>query len=376
MTPLSAAQNEDELRGWLNLTLPAGIGPRKQQELLRAFGHPAAIFDAGLSAVTGIIGIKLAQALFDGQANEAQQTLITTTLAWLQEPGHHIVTLADRDYPQRLLESTDPPSLLYINGNPSYLNCAAIGVVGSRNATPQGIENALAFSRVLADAGFTIISGLALGIDAAAHEGALRSDAPSGTIAIIGTGIDRMYPASNKKLAHLITGKGCIISEFPLGTAATASNFPRRNRLIAGLSQACLVVEAAPASGSLITARLAGELGRDLFAIPGSIHAPQYKGCHALIKQGAKLVECAQDILEELRPQGVQPAEATPQATIGNPAHAPLLNALGHDPATLDQLISRSGLTTDAVLAMLTELSLEGVVTNLPGGRYQRLIRS
>ena len=376
MMPLSAAQNQDELRGWLNLTLPAGIGPRKQQELLRAFGHPAAIFDAGLSAVTGIIGIKLAQSLFDGQANEAQQALITTTLAWLQEPGHHIVTLADRDYPQRLLESTDPPSLLYINGDPSYLNRAAIGVVGSRNATPQGIENALAFSRVLADAGFTIISGLALGIDAAAHEGALRSDALSGTIAIIGTGIDRIYPASNKKLAHLITGKGCIISEFPLGTAATASNFPRRNRLIAGLSQACLVVEAAPASGSLITARLAGELGRDLFAIPGSIHAPQYKGCHALIKQGAKLVECALDILEELRPQGSSAPDVTPEAPCSNPAHAPLLNALGHDPATLDQLISRSGLTADVVLAMLTELSLEGVVTNLPGGRYQRLIRS
>ncbi len=376
MMPLSAAQNQDELRGWLNLTLPAGIGPRKQQELLRAFGHPAAIFDAGLSAVAGIIGIKLAQSLFDGQANEAQQALITTTLAWLQEPGHHIVTLADRDYPQRLLESADPPSLLYINGDPSYLNRAAIGVVGSRNATPQGIENALAFSRVLADAGFTIISGLALGIDAAAHEGALRSDAPSGTIAIIGTGIDRMYPASNKKLAHLITGKGCIISEFPLGTAATASNFPRRNRLIAGLSQACLVVEAAPASGSLITARLAGELGRDLFAIPGSIHAPQYKGCHALIKQGAKLVECAQDILEELRPQGSITPDVMPEAPSDNPVHAPLLDALGHDPATLDQLISRSGLTADVVLAMLTELSLEGVVTNLPGGRYQRLIRS
>ena len=376
MMPLSAAQNQDELRGWLNLTLPAGIGPRKQQELLRAFGHPAAIFDAGLSAVAGIIGIKLAQSLFDGQANEAQQALITTTLAWLQEPGHHIVTLADRDYPQRLLESADPPSLLYINGDPSYLSRAAIGVVGSRNATPQGIENALAFSRVLADAGFTIISGLALGIDAAAHEGALRSDAPSGTIAIIGTGIDRMYPASNKKLAHLITCKGCIISEFPLGTAATASNFPRRNRLIAGLSQACLVVEAAPASGSLITARLAGELGRDLFAIPGSIHAPQYKGCHALIKQGAKLVECAQDILEELRPQGSITPDVMPEAPSDNPVHAPLLDALGHDPATLDQLISRSGLTADVVLAMLTELSLEGVVTNLPGGRYQRLIRS
>ena len=197
-----------------------------------------------------------------------------------------------------------------------------------------------------------------------------------GTIAIIGTGIDRVYPSSNRKLAHVITGKGCIISEFPLGTAATASNFPRRNRLIAGLSQACLVVEAAPASGSLITARLAGELGRDIFAIPGSIHAPQYKGCHALIKQGAKLVECAQDILEELRPQGASPAEAAPESPVANPAHAPIIDALGHDPSTLDQLIARSGLTADVVLAMLTELSLEGVVTNLPGGRYQRLIRS
>ena len=376
MTLAHSAQDQQELHNWLNLTLPAGIGPRKQQELLRAFGSPDAVFNTGLSAVSGIIGIKLAQALFDGINNEAQQTLIATTLAWLKEPGHHIVTLADRDYPQRLLESSDPPSLLYVNGDPAYLNRAAIGVVGSRNATPQGIENAQAFSRVLADAGFTIISGLALGIDAAAHEGAIRSDAPSGTIAIIGTGIDRMYPSSNRKLAHVITSKGCIISEFPLGTAATASNFPRRNRLIAGLSQACLVVEAAPASGSLITARLAGELGRDIFAIPGSIHAPQYKGCHALIKQGAKLVECAQDILEELRPQGICPVETATEASPSNPAHAPIISALGHDPCTLDQLIARSGLTADVVLAMLTELSLEGVVTNLPGGRYQRLIRS
>ena len=188
MNPSTSPYDQQELRSWLNLTLPAGIGPRKQQQLLRAFGHPDAVFDAGLSAVAGLVGIKLAESLFDGRNNEAQQALIATTLAWLSEPGHHIVTLADRDYPQRLLESDDPPSLLYINGDPAYLNRAAIGIVGSRNATPQGIENALAFSRVLADAGFTIISGLALGIDAAAHEGAIRSEAASGTIAIIGTG--------------------------------------------------------------------------------------------------------------------------------------------------------------------------------------------
>lgn len=376
MNPAQTINDPQDLTSWLNLTLPPGIGPRTQQQLLRAFGQPKAVFTAGLSAVAGVVGIKAAQSLFDGLQNTAQQTLVTQTLAWPRVAGHHIVTLADAEYPQRLLESNDPPCLLYVIGDPRYLNLPAIGVVGSRNATPQGIENALAFSRALADAGFTIISGLALGIDAAAHEGALRSDTASGTLAIIGTGIDRVYPASNRKLAHLITGKGCIISEFPLGTAATASNFPRRNRLIAGLSQACLVVEAAPASGSLITARLAGELGRDLFAIPGSIHAPQYKGCHALIKQGAKLVECAQDILEELSPRHANPATSPSTADAPRPEHRVLLQAIGHDPCTLDQIINRSGLTADVVLAMLTELSLDGSVTNLPGGRYQRLIRS
>ncbi len=257
MNPAQTINDPQDLTSWLNLTLPPGIGPRTQQQLLRAFGQPKAVFTAGLSAVAGVVGIKAAQSLFDGLQNTAQQTLVTQTLAWSRVAGHHIVTLADAEYPQRLLESNDPPCLLYVIGDPRYLNLPAIGVVGSRNATPQGIENALAFSRALADAGFTIISGLALGIDAAAHEGALRSDTTSGTLAIIGTGIDRVYPASNRKLAHLITGKGCIISEFPLGTAATASNFPRRNRLIAGLSQACLVDEAAPASGWLMTARLA-----------------------------------------------------------------------------------------------------------------------
>ncbi len=383
MTP---SPMDDDLRAWLDLTLANGVGTRTQQQLLRAFGHPAAVFNAGLSAVAGVVGIKIAQGLFDGPQQEAQQTLIEQTAAWLNEPGHHLITLADQTYPQRLLEAADPPSVLYVNGDPAYLNQPAIGVVGSRNATPQGIENARAFSRTLADAGFGIVSGLALGIDAAAHEGALRSDTRSGTIAVIGTGIDRVYPASNKKLAHLITGNGCIISEFPLGTVAAASNFPRRNRLIAGLGQACLVVEAAPASGSLITARLAGELGRDIFAIPGSIHAPQYKGCHALIKQGAKLVECAQDILEELRPQRAglnQDTQSAHEATatiesvdLLRPEQASLLKALGHEPATLDQLMNRCGLTADLVLATLTELSLDGVVTNLPGGRYQRLIRA
>lgn len=361
-----------ELAAWVRLTLIPGLGGEAQRLLLKAFGLPEAALTAGASALREAIGATLAERLL---AHDCAQE-VATALAWAAEAGNAILTLADADYPQALLASADPPALLYAKGNTELLNRPALAIVGSRNATPQGIENALAFSRALADAGFTIISGLALGIDAAAHEGALRSDTASGTLAIIGTGIDRVYPASNRKLAHLITGKGCIISEFPLGTAATASNFPRRNRLIAGLSQACLVVEAAPASGSLITARLAGELGRDLFAIPGSIHAPQYKGCHALIKQGAKLVECAQDILEELSPRHANPATSPSTADAPRPEHRVLLQAIGHDPCTLDQIINRSGLTADVVLAMLTELSLDGSVTNLPGGRYQRLIRS
>lgn len=300
MTPFLQA---DDVRAWLRLTLTPSVGPRIQQQLLRAFGHPSAIFDAGLQSVAGEVGIQSAQSLLDSRQYEVQKSLIDKTLSWLSEPGHHIVTLADSNYPQRLLESADPPSLLYVNGDSSFLNQAAISIVGSRNPTSQGIENARAFSTALANAGFSIVSGLALGIDTAAHEGALLSNSLSGTIAVIGTGIDRVYPARNKKLAHLITGKGCIVSEFPLGTTAATNNFPRRNRLIAALGQACLVVEAAAASGSMLTSRLAGEMGRDIFAIPGSIHAPQYKGCHALIKQGAKLVECAQDIFEELRPQ-------------------------------------------------------------------------
>ncbi len=274
-----------------------------------------------------------------------------------------------RPIPQALLTAADPPVLLYVKGNVALLNRPAFAIVGSRNATKQGEMNATAFAGALAGAGLTIVSGLAAGIDAAAHRGALPEAAA--TIAVIGTGCDRIYPASNAALAREIAARGVVLSEFPVGTPPLAANFPRRNRLIAGMARGCLVVEAARQSGSLITARLSAEAGREVFAIPGSIHSPQSKGCHALIKQGAKLVETAQDILEELRWQAVtNPAGLPP---VQEAETDPVLIALGRDPCALDDLIERTGLAADALLARLLPLELDGRVAPLPGGRFQRL---
>lgn len=286
--------------------------------------------------------------------------------AWLAQPGNSLMTLADTDYPKALLEIADPPAMLYCKGQRALLNQPGLGIVGSRNATPQGLRDAEAFAQSLSDAGFTIISGLALGIDAAAHRGGLAGAGSS--IAIIGTGIDRIYPARNKALAHQLAEKGLIVSEFPLGTAPLPGHFPRRNRLISGLSRGVLVVEAAPDSGSLITARVATEQGREVFAIPGSIHSPLARGCHALIKQGAKLVESAADILDELAwPQRLTApvlAESQPD---------PVLNALDGAPTTLDTLAQRTGLTLEALSAKLLTLELDGHIASLPGGRYQKI---
>ena len=256
-----------------------------------------------------------------------------------------------------------------MKGSAPLLNGKSLAIVGSRNPTPQGEANASAFAAELAAAGLSIVSGLALGIDAAAHRGAMK--AGGHTIAVIGTGADRIYPARNRELAHAICEHGAILSEFPLGTPPLPGNFPRRNRLIAGLSRGCLVVEAAARSGSLITARLAADFGREVFAIPGSIHSPLSKGCHQLIRQGAKLVESAQDVLEELGWASAT-ASALPAASAAQGTDA-LLMALGHDPCTIDVLAARAGLTPDALLAMLLQLELEGHVASLPGGRYQRL---
>ncbi len=360
---------DDSLAAWLRLTLIPGVGGETQRSLLKAFGMPGMIFKAGLDALCEVINPVLAERLLT--LDVAAE--IALALDWAEADGNSILTLADADYPQALLESADPPSLIYLKGRAERLNRQGLAIVGSRTPTPQGEADAFAFAQTLAAAGLSIVSGLALGIDAAAHRGALKADGV--TIAVIGTGADRIYPARNRELAHAISAQGAIVSEFSLGTPPLPGNFPRRNRLIAGLSQGCLVVEAAARSGSLITARLAAEAGREVFAIPGSIHSPLAKGCHQLIRQGAKLVESAQDILEELRLFTSTPAPAIePGPTISAvPESAALLEALGHDPCAIDTLAARAGLTPEALLAMLLQLELEGHVASLPGGRYQRI---
>ncbi|MEZ5626956.1 MAG: DNA-processing protein DprA [Rhodocyclaceae bacterium] len=370
---MTRKQPSPDLADWLRLTLTPGIGGERQRRLLRAFGLPGAIFQASHHAVAEVVGDKAATQLRDHDPS----ALIATTLDWLAQPGNHLLTLADAAYPPRLLEIPDPPTLLYVKGDVGLLNRPGLAIVGARSATPQGESNAAAFAGALAGSGLTIISGLALGIDAAAHGGAL--DAGGATLAVIGTGADRIYPARNQALARRIVEHGAIVTEFPLGTPVAAHNFPRRNRIISGLAQGVLVVEAALNSGSLITARLASEQGREVFAIPGSIHSPQSKGCHRLIRDGAKLVETAEDILEEAVFAGYDaPAPSPPPATDATPTgtdpdSARLLAALGHDPVSLDTLAARTGLTADALYAILLSLELDGQLARLPGGRFQRL---
>ncbi|MEW6515113.1 MAG: DNA-processing protein DprA [Pseudomonadota bacterium] len=358
----------DELAHWLRLTLIPGIGGEGQRRLLQAFGQPVAIFAASGGALRSVLGSALAERLVTHDAARE----IEASLVWATQDGNHILTLADAAYPQALLTAADPPVLLYAKGDFGLLNRPAFAIVGSRNATKQGEANATAFAETLASAGLTIVSGLAAGIDAAAHRGALKAKAS--TIAVVGTGCDRIYPARNEALAREIAAKGVIVSEFPVGTPPLAANFPRRNRIIAGLARGCLVVEAAQQSGSLITARLSAEAGREVFAIPGSIHSPQSKGCHALIKQGAKLVEAARDIIEELRWENiVSPTAIANMAPVPEAETDPILIGLGRDPCDLDTLIGRTGLPADALLARLLSLELDGRIAQLPGGRYQRL---
>ena len=364
--------NNQELYHWLRLSLTEGVGPQTARELLGHFGLPDSLFSAGFSALQKRVPEKLATAL-SAPAPEAMQVQITKTLAWMAQPGNALLTLADAAYPQALLSINDPPILLYAKGRIELLNGPAIAIVGSRNATLQGMQNADHFAQRLGQANLTIVSGLALGIDAAAHAGGLTM--PGSTIAVVGTGLDIVYPARHRDLAHKIAEQGCLLSEYPLGTPAIAANFPRRNRLISGLALGVLVVEAAAQSGSLITARSALEQGRDVFAIPGSIHSPLSKGCHQLIRQGAKLVESAQDILEELRwPQttSAMPAQAAAPMP-GNPESEALLNAAGHDPVSIDQLIARTALSAAAIQTQLLTLEMQGKIELLAGGLYRRL---
>jgi DNA processing protein len=400
----------EELGDWLRLTLTLGVGNATARKLLAAFGLPGAVFSQSASALRQVVGEALANNLRQEPAELTD--LLDVTWTWLQskEAGtaqRHIVVLGDVDYPAALLNIEDPPLLLYLLGagpwrqnssatqeesaTPSIAACLteclvnSIAVVGSRNPTPQGTANARHFAKDLGLAGLTVVSGLALGVDGAAHEGALDSLAPGSnrlaTLAVVGTGLDRVYPKAHRDLAHRIAQNGLLISEYPLGTPPLPANFPKRNRILAGLTQGTLVVEAALKSGSLITARLAAEQGKEVFAIPGSIHSTQARGCHALIKQGAKLVESAQEVLEEMKisvphSTALRPITADPASTASAglfDTDDVLLEALGFDPVGLDALQARCGLDTASLQVALMTLELDNRVARLPGGLFQRL---
>lgn len=346
----------DELAAWLQLLETPGIGPITARQLLTRHGSPEAVLSQPGAA----------------PAPAHLPELLATTWAWLQaDPAHDILLLGDADYPEPLLQTADPPLLLYLQGRRALLNAPSLAIVGSRSPTPQGRDNAELFARQLSQAGLTIISGLALGVDGAAHFGALQGGA--GTIAVVGTGLDQIYPRRHQKLGLEIAERGLLISEYALGMPPLPPNFPRRNRIIAGLSLGCLVVEAALKSGSLITARLASEAGREVFAIPGSIHSPLARGCHSLIRQGAKLVESAEDVLEELpigrRTRAAPAVEAVPDFSRDQQQ---VLALMGFDPVSLDSLQMRGGWPTAELSAHLLELEMAGVVARLAGQLFQR----
>ena len=362
------------LASWLQLTLTPGLGTATIRGLLTQFGLPENVIGAPRAELARLAPREALNAL----GSEAVAKEVERAMAWLERPGNSVVTLADAAYPRLLLEISDPPALLYCRGRTDLLNKHALALVGSRNATAQGMSSTEQFARSFSAAGLTIVSGLAQGIDAAAHRGGLAGE--GSTIAVLGTGVDIAYPRSNAALADEIAERGLLLSEFPLGTRALAHNFPRRNRLISGLAQGCLVVEAALASGSLITARAAADQGREVFAVPGSIHSPLSKGCHALIKSGAKLVESAEDVLSELgtfRRTGFAstraPAKAPALSAPAGGADEPLLDCMGFDPVDVDSLCARARLPAEKVSAELLRLELAGRVAVLPGGLYQRL---
>jgi DNA processing protein len=365
-------QHATPIADWLRLEQAAGVGRRSVHALLAVFGTPGAILCASPAALGAHVTPAQARAIC-APVTPALAALIDATLAWLAAPDHHLVTFNDPRYPPALAEIPDPPLLLYVSGRVAMLAQPLVAVVGSRNASVQGRVDAESFAAALSGAGLCVVSGLALGIDTAAHEGALRGT--GSTIAVVGTGLDRVYPARNRALAHRIAAQGCIVSEYPLGMPPLAVNFPRRNRIISGLAAGVLVIEAAAQSGSLITAQLAAEQGREVFALPGSIHSALTKGCHRLIREGAQLVETVDDVLMAMR---LSPLAGLPQVDAAAPASehdAILLDALGHEPVALDALLARLALDPGMLGARLLELELAGLVTRLPGGRVQRIWR-
>lgn len=360
-----AAKDIEEASLWIALSLIPGLGSQSLCKLLRAFGDPGAIFATPTNQLKEVVSREVANAIAQGPTPD----LLSPSLVWLTQDNNHLITLSDPHYPQALLEIPDPPPILYAKGDLRLLSMPAIAMVGSRNATAQGEKNAEDFAQALCHAGLCVISGMALGIDGSAHRGALKAN--GATIAVVGTGLDIVYPAKHRDLAHQIVARGLILSEFAIGTPSRAQNFPRRNRIISGLSLGTLVVEANVQSGSLITAKLAAEQGREVFAIPGSIHSPVSKGCHQLIKQGAKLVDNIQDIVDEL---GIFTTNSNLDFSSSAPAESnPVLDSMGFDPIGMDILIERSGLTSENLSAMLLVLELENKIASLPGGRYQRI---
>ena len=372
---MESATNEtssDHLQYWLALNRLKGFGPRKILGLLEKYASPQHIFNA---SAADLKHAGLSFAAIDQIKNSDQQS--DEDIAWLEaHPRHHIITLNDQRYPSLLKELIDPPIILYVNGDPDLLSMPQLAVVGSRSATPGGLELAREFSHSLVEAGLVITSGMALGIDAAAHEGALA--ATGKTIAVLGTGPDRIYPARHLKLAEKIVESGALVSEFVPGTTPRKENFPRRNRVISGLSLGTLVVEAAKQSGSLITARFAMEQGKEVFAIPGSIRNPQTKGCHALIQDGAKLVETVEDIIEDLGPVcATLRSELSDEKKVDLIENVPdeykqIIDSMGYDPVSIDGLVERSGLTASEVSSILLSLELDGYISSQPGGMYVR----
>jgi DNA processing protein len=368
----------DERTAYLILMRAPSLSGARLFEQLAQYGSAAEVLDAGPSAWRG----ELAPNTCDFLAG-ARTDMVGNDLRWLEAEHHYLVTLTDPAYPDLLKQLSDPPAGLFVSGNPALLSTPQLAVVGSRNPTPYGRETAESFARHLSTCGLTITSGLAAGIDAASHRGALQSSAGL-TVAVCGTGLDIVYPRSSEALAREIEQRGALVSEFPPGTPPRKHHFPRRNRIISGLSLGTMVVEATLGSGSLITARMAGDQGREVFAIPGSIHNPMAKGCHQLIRQGAKLVDTADDILSELGPLAATLRAPFPMAGTETPDstgnsqdrldkdYKILLDALGFEPLGVDQLVARSGLGADSVASMLLMLELSGRIESYPGGLYLR----
>jgi len=402
----------DELAAWLRLATARGLSPETLRALLAAFGLPQRLFAQSFTALAAVAGEKAARAVLMPPAPGFAQQL-DALAEWRSEPDCTVLTLADPAYPQRLLTTPDPPPLLYVKGQIERLYRRGIAVIGSRSATPQGLDDAQHFARAFSAAGFVVVSGMALGIDGAAHGGALdvRDEfASGGTVAVFGTGIDVVYPSRHRALADQIVARGALLSEWPLGTPARPANFPQRNRLIAGLVEGVVIVEATERSGSLITARLANEMGRDVFALPGSIHAPCSRGCHRLLKEGAQLVETPDEVMEALgvltataslrssdpakkilrhpvtHPLDVQqratrhpvtvaqkPLPLSPSRTPLNAESQQVLAALGHTATAFETLAERTGMNEATLQSALLRLELSGHLCTLPGGWFARV---